>query len=133
MCDHVIAIIDDEALVRDSVQRLVRSMGFEAVQFSTVSEFLASPSKCNVCCIISDVNMPCGNTGIQHLLTSAGREIPIVFMTARRDKAIETTLMKAGAVRVLAKPFLQMELASCIAAALQQTDRRLESTLPLPG
>ena len=134
VCDRVIAIIDDEALVRDSVQRLVRSMGFEAVQFSTVSEFLASPSKCNICCIISDVNMPCCKAGIRDLLASIGNEIPIIFMTARRDQAVEAKLMNTGAVCVLAKPFNQMELASCIDVALQRrSDSRSEPALQSPG
>src|SRR5258707_9594626 len=98
--DPIIAIIDDDLLVRESVQRLVRSMGFRAEQFSSEQEFLASASLASYCCIISDVN---GATGIasrlHHRLPSIGHDIPIIFMTARTDRSM---LMDAGVVHVLA-------------------------------
>jgi len=128
--DQLIAIIDDDGLVRDSVERLVRSMGFIARQFSSVADFLAYPLMYKVCCIISDVNMPDGNTSLlREGLANMGHITPIIFMTGRRDRAREAALMDAGAVHVLAKPFLQREVERCISVALQRTNSRNEPAL----
>jgi FixJ family two-component response regulator len=127
--DDVIAIIDDDELVRDSVQRLVRSMGFKAEQFSSAGEFLACPSMSKVCCIISDVYMPSGNAGFAHPLARFGHDIPIIFMTARPNRAVEGMLMDAGAVHILSKPFPQNEMALCIALALQRTRSRTKDAV----
>ena len=124
MEDRVIAIIDDDVFVRDSVNRLVRSMGYCAEKYSSTEEFLASSSLPDVRCIISDVNLADGTASrLQDRLASIGHDIPIIFMTARLDRAVETMLMKAGAVHVLAKPFHQNDMAFHIAAALQRSCR----------
>ena len=121
MDDYLIAIIDDDALVLDSVGRLVRSMGFNSEQFFSVEKFLAFPFICKACCIISDVNMPDGNTSrLRDRLAMMGHDVPIIFMTGRRDRALAKMLMDAGAVHVLAKPFLRKDLEHCIAVALQR-------------
>jgi len=122
--DQIIAIVDDDALVRQSVQRLVRSMGFRADQYSSTEEFLGSASLPDVCCIISDVNLANGKASrLQAHLASIGYDLPVVFMTARKDRSVEAKLMQAGAIHVLAKPFSQDEMARCIAAALQRNSR----------
>jgi len=132
--DLIIAIIDDDVLVRESVQRLVRSMGFRAEQFSSEQEFLASPSLAKYCCIISDVNGATGiATQLHRRLPSIGHDIPIIFMTARLDQSTENMLTGAGVVHVLAKPFQQIEMSQCIAAALQRTHAARNPALPSAG
>ena len=128
MGDPVIAIIDDDVFVRDSVNRLVRSMGYCAEKYSSTEEFLASGSLLDIRCIISDVNLADGTASrLQGRLASLGHDIPIIFMTARPDRAVETMLMKAGAVHVLAKPFHQKDMAFHIATALQRQRRNVGS------
>src|SRR5262245_39854914 len=91
--DRVIAIIDDEALVRDSVKRLVRSMGYRAENFSSTEELLATGSLRDTCCIISDVISADGTASrLQDLLASIGYDIPIIFMTGRVNPAVKIML-----------------------------------------
>jgi len=133
--DRIIAIIDDDALVRDSVNRLVRSMGYYAETFSSNEELLAANSLQDICCIISDVNSADGTASrIQDLLASIGYDIPIIFMTGRLNPTVKIMLMAAGAVHVLAKPFNQNNLAFHITAALQRQYRNtVAPTSPPPG
>ena len=122
MSAPAIAIIDDDMLVRESVQRLVRSMGYETELFSSPEEFLAT-SVPDIGCVISDVIMADGrHTGLQQGLALAGRDIPIIFMTARPSPSVVATLMRAGAIDVLAKPFHQKQIASCIESALKMVE-----------
>ena len=124
MDDRIIAIIDDDALVRDSVTRLIRSMGYRAEKFSSTEELLAAGSLRDTCCIISDVTSADGTTSrLQDLVASTGCDIPIIFMTGRLNPAMKMMLMAAGAVHVLAKPFNQSDIAFHIAAALQRQHR----------
>jgi FixJ family two-component response regulator len=121
MNNSLIAIIDDDALVRMSVQRLVRSMNFKAAQFTSPDEFLESGYLQDVRCVICDVHIAGGSSELlQHRLTSIGYDIPIVFMTALPDRAKQEQMLAAGAICVLTKPFHQDEMASCIAAAFKR-------------
>lgn len=124
MEDQIVAIIDDDALVRDGVMRLIRSMGYRAETFSSTEELLAIDDLRDISCIISDVISADGTTSrLQDLLASNGYDIPIIFMTGRLNPAVEMKLMAAGAVRVLAKPFNQNDMAFHIAAALKRQYR----------
>jgi FixJ family two-component response regulator len=116
--DQIIAIIDDDSLVRDSVERLVRSMGYRARTFASTEEFLTSGLLDDVCCVISDVDLANGRaSGLPDHLASIGYGIPVIFMTGRPAR---TVLVGVGAVQVLAKPFHQKDMAHHIAAALQR-------------
>jgi FixJ family two-component response regulator len=120
-----IAIIDDDALVRDGIRRLVTSLNYSATTFSSTDEFLASSSAPNVGCIISDVQMAGSNARqLQKRIDAIGCKAPIVFITALLSRQLETELMHAGAICVLAKPFNQSQLSHQIAAAfaLYQTE-----------
>jgi FixJ family two-component response regulator len=115
-----IAIIDDDVLVRESVRRLVRSLGYEAELFASPEEFISSGMP-EIDAIISDVIMADGrSTDLQQSLASTGQAIPIIFMTARPDPYVVESLMRAGAIRVLIKPFHQKDMATCISVALQK-------------
>src|SRR5262249_39661646 len=111
-------------LVRDSVKRLVQSMGYRAEKFVSTEEFLATGSLRDTCCIISDVISADGTASrLQDLLTSIGYDIPVIFMTGRLSPAMKMMLMAAGAVHVLPKPFSQNDMAFHIASALRRGDR----------
>ena len=116
----IIAIIDDDLLVRESVARLVNSMSYRAKAFASVNEFLASDHASNVRCIISDVQMPGSDPRkFQKRLAASGYKIPLVFMTALPSPALKAQLMDGGAICVLSKPFHQKEMTCCIAVALE--------------
>lgn len=116
----MIAVIDDAPLVRESVQRLVSSMGFQAEQFSSLDDFFASSLCRKARCIISDVGVG-GSTSkrLHQRLTSRGLDIPVIFMTALPSQARDKKLVEDGAIRVLPKPFRGTTLEDCIRAALQ--------------
>lgn len=117
----IIAIIDDDALVRESVQRLVGSLDYLARTFSSVDEFLVCDVIVNVKCIISDVHMVGSSAKrLREQLTAIGCGAHLIFMTALPSQQMNEALLGAGAICVLAKPFRQNEIARCIATALEQ-------------
>jgi FixJ family two-component response regulator len=123
MDNFMIAIIDDDAFVRESVRRLINSMNFKAEQFSSPDELLRSEHLQHVQCVICDVQIAGDSTEpfLNHL-TAIGCDIPVIFMTALNDRAKEEQLLAAGAIGVMIKPFHQTEIADCIALALGRRD-----------
>jgi FixJ family two-component response regulator len=101
----VIAIVEDDASVRNAMQNLVRSLGFIACMFASAEDFLQSPRLNDMACVIADVQMP-GMSGVelQSRLLSRGCRTPIIFITAFHDDAIRARAMQAGAVCFLHKP-----------------------------
>lgn len=114
-----IAIIDDDAFVRASTSRLVRSLGYTAYTFASAMEFLQSGRLNDASCIISDVRMP-GMSGIElhaHLV-SHGHRVPFVFITAFPEQAGLERAVEAGAIGLLTKPFDGASLIACLDTAL---------------
>src|SRR5262249_24670885 len=95
----LVAIVDDDESVRESLPDLIRQVGFEARAFSSGLEFLASPVLDQARCLILDIAMP-GMTGfdVQRELASRKRNIPIIFITATADKTLRPRLLAGGAV-----------------------------------
>ena len=116
-----IAIVDDDESVRVSTRFLVESLGFETLAFESAEDFLQSKEASRSACVISDVNMP-GLSGVelQRRLRAGGCNVPMIFMTAFPDEAIEKRAMKAGAVCYLSKPFDGRTLIECLERALRQ-------------
>jgi FixJ family two-component response regulator len=115
-----IAIVDDDASVRDAADSLFRSMGILAVAFPSAEDFLNSGCVQQTSCLVVDVHLP-GMGGLQlscHL-ASIGCPIPVVFMTACSDEHLSSDAVAAGALSLLTKPFSEQELV-----------RALESCLP---
>jgi FixJ family two-component response regulator len=117
--DPVVIIVDDDAAVRKSLERLVRSVGLRAETFASAPEFLQRDPADNPCCLVLDVRMP-GVSGLalQETLSAAGRRLPIIFITGHGDIAMSVLAMKAGAVDFLAKPFHDQDLLEAIQEAL---------------
>ena len=82
MSPPIIAIVDDDASVREAIKGLVRSLGYNASTFASADEFLKSDKVDDTSCIITDLQMP-GLSGIdlQDLLIARGHRIPIIFIT----------------------------------------------------
>ena len=116
----VISIIDDDELVRDAVQSLVRSLGYLARSFASARDYLTSDSVWASSCLITDVQMP-GMSGaqLQEQLIADYNPTPIIFMTAYFDEKVRTRLLKAGGYGYLKKPLDEKALVQCIEKALK--------------
>ena len=117
----LVCVVDDDALIRDSTVRLIRSFGFRVEAFASAEEFGNSGYLEETACLILDVRMP-GMDGLelQHRLSEAGERIPIVFITAHADDEQERRAMEAGAVGFLYKPFSQESLLQAVRSALAE-------------
>ena len=115
----LISIVDDDESIREATKGLVRSLGYDAVSFSSAIEFLMSGSGDETSCLITDVRMP-GVSGIelQRRLISLGCRVPTIFITAFPEEAARRTALTAGAVGFLDKPFSEQSLVQCLKVAL---------------
>ena len=114
-----IAVVDDDASVRKSLNRLFRSAGIEAVAFASAKDFLKALPTLGPACLVLDVHMP-GMDGIALQAELAKREskVPIVFITAHDDQKIREKAFDAGAADFLAKPFDYANLIEVVEAAM---------------
>jgi FixJ family two-component response regulator len=129
----VIAIVDDDESVRRSLQRLIRSAGWEVESFASAQEFLDRPSVEMPSCLVLDLQLP-GPSGLdlQKRMAETGMQTPIVFLTGHGNIPATVQAMKAGAVEFLTKPVDDQELFTAIEEAIerdrktrqQQEDRR---------
>jgi FixJ family two-component response regulator len=117
----LIAIVDDDESVRESVSSLVRSAGFGTRVFASAEEFLNSAHLRDTACLILDLRMP-GMSGLelQSRLSAADHRIPIIFITAQRGEGDRMQALKAGAVDFLHKPFSEKALLEAVDMALQR-------------
>jgi FixJ family two-component response regulator len=116
----MIAVIDDDESVRESLPDLLTQLGFAARAFGSAEEFLASGTIDQTECLILDVAMP-GMSGpeLQRELQQRGDVTPIVFITARMDDNVRPRLLQQGAVECLFKPFSESALLEALHAALR--------------
>jgi FixJ family two-component response regulator len=115
----VIAIIDDDPFVRQATDSLVQSLGYRAAAFASAEVFLQSSCIHETTCLISDVQMP-GLSGVdlQRVLIAQGIKIPMIFITAYFDERIRQSVMEAGALGYLSKPFEEESLIELLQSAL---------------
>lgn len=117
--EPVVYIVDDDAGVREGLDSLVRSVGFQVRTFASATDFLRGPHPDAPGCLVLDIRMP-GVSGLdlQRELTEAGVPIPIIFITGHGDIPMTVQAMKAGAVEFLTKPFREQELLEAIQQAV---------------
>jgi FixJ family two-component response regulator len=110
-----ILVIDDDADLRNSLGRLLRSVGLNARLFASVSDFLNSEPSDGPSCLVLDVRLP-GQSGLefQRELVAAGRELPIVFITGHGDIPMSVQAMKGGAIEFFTKPIRDQEFLDAI-------------------
>jgi FixJ family two-component response regulator len=115
----LISIVDDDDSVRNSLNNLIRSVGFCAQGFSSAEAFLNSSELHDTACLILDVRMP-GMSGLelQHQLTVTHCRIPIILITSHEDDDARARALGAGAVAFLYKPFREEALLKAIDSAL---------------
>jgi FixJ family two-component response regulator len=117
----IVFIIDDDASVRKSLSRLLRSAGFEVETFATAEQFLEREHYDGIGCLVLDVRMP-GISGIdlQGELSKADYSMPIIFITGHGNIPMGVQAMKKGAVDFLAKPFDDEELLQAVREAVDK-------------
>jgi RNA polymerase sigma factor (sigma-70 family) len=123
-----VLIIDDDPEFRDSVVRLLRTVGLRTLQFSSVHDFLKADPPEGPTCLVLDVRMP-GRSGLelQRDLAAANRQVPIIFITAHADVPMTVQAMKGGAIEFLTKPFRDQDLLDAVEAGLARDRARRES------
>ena len=116
----LVAVVDDDESVRESLPDLLKEFGLGARTFSSPEEFLASDCVDQTQCLILDIAMP-GMTGpdLQRELKLRGQEIPIIFITASTDRTVRRRLLEQGAVECLFKPFSDTALLEAVNSALR--------------
>src|ERR1700751_5357061 len=114
-------VIDDDTLVRASIQGLLKSVSLRSEAFATAREFLRSKRPDAPSCLILDVRLP-GVNGLdfQRELADADILIPIIFITGHGDIPMSVKAMKSGAVEFLTKPFRDQDLLDAIHQALDR-------------
>jgi FixJ family two-component response regulator len=117
-------IIDDDASVRTSLERLLRSAGFDVETFATAELFLEREHYDGIGCLVLDVRMP-GISGIdlQNELSKADYSMPIVFITGHGNIPMGVQAIKKGAVDFLAKPFDDEELLQAVREAIEKDNQ----------
>jgi len=124
----LILVIDDDPALRESVGRLLRSVGLDARLFASVSDFLQSDRPNGPTCLVLDIRLP-GQRGLdfQRELGAANIEIPIIFITAHGDIPMSVQAMKGGAIEFLTKPFRDQDLIDAIHLGLARDRARREN------
>lgn len=117
----LISIVDDDDSVREALRSLIGSVGFHAEAFGSAEEFLSSSYVAGTDCLITDVRMPGGMSGLelQERLHAANSSIPMIFISAHDDGDARARALKAGAVDFLQKPFSEDSLLGAIGASLR--------------
>ena len=118
----LISIVDDDDFFRNSLDNLIRSVGFRVQGFSSAEAFLNSDQVRDTACLILDVRMP-GMSGLQlqRQIVAANWRIPIIFITSYADGDARAKALEAGAVDYLYKPFREEDLINAIDAALKHS------------
>jgi DNA-binding response OmpR family regulator len=126
--NSTVLIIDDDADLRASVGRLLRSLGIDVQLFASISDFLKSDLPDGPTCLVLDVRLPDqSGLDLQRELASANRKIPIIFITGYGDIPMSVEAMKGGAIEFLTKPFRDQDLLNAIQLGLARDRVRRES------
>ncbi len=116
----LVSVVEDDRFFRDSMGRLMRSLGYTVEAFPSAADFLASPRLAETACLIADVHMP-AMTGVElyrHLI-EAGYTIPTILVTAYPDDVDRARALNDGVVCYLRKPVDEQHLIRCLRAALE--------------
>ena len=127
-----VLIIDDDADLRNSVGRLLRSVGLNAQLFASIPDFLKTECPNTPACLVLDIRLP-GKSGLdfQRELATANIHLPIVFITGHGDIPMTVQAMKGGAIEFLTKPFRDQDLLDAIQLGLKRDRSRRKNETAL--
>lgn len=125
----LVSVVEDDRFFRESMGRLMRSLGYSVEAFSTAADFLASRRLVETACLIADVHMP-AMTGLElhRRLIKAGHTIPTILVTAYPDEDVGARALEDGVVCYLRKPIDQEHFMRCVRAALHSGDAEEEDS-----
>ena len=115
----LVSVVEDDRFFRESMRRLMRSLGYAVEVFSSAADFLSSPHFSETACLIADVHMP-AMTGIElhRYLIKAGHAIPTILMTANPNEGDRSRALNEGVLCYLRKPVDAQVLIRCLDGAL---------------
>jgi FixJ family two-component response regulator len=127
-----ILVVDDDPLIRDSLDMLFRSMDFSVQSYGSAQELLAASLPATPACLVMDVRMP-KMSGLEcgRLLADRGVDIPIIFLTAHGDIPMSVAAMKTGAIDFLTKPVRGQDLLDAVNVGLVHAAERQASNAAL--
>ena len=130
--NSTVLVVDDDPDLRESVGRLLRSVGMNARLFASISDFLKSDLPDGPTCLVLDVRFP-GQSGLelQRELAAPDRSLPIIFVTGHGDIPMSVQAMKSGAIEFLTKPFRDQDLLDAIQLGLSRDRARRDNDLAL--
>jgi FixJ family two-component response regulator len=120
--NYLICVVDDDRSFRDSMRRLLNSLGYMVAAYPSAAEFLASPRLTAAACLVADVHMP-ATSGVElyrHLIR-IGRTIPTILVTAYPDDKVRKHMLREGVVCYLRKPLEEAELIACLRSAVSRS------------
>ena len=118
----IVFVVDDDISVRESLELMIRTAGWEPVIFASAREFLAHPRTLAPSCLVLDVSLPDLNgLDLQKRIATDRADMPIIFITGYGDVPMTVQAMKAGAVEFLTKPFSDDVLLDAIRNALERS------------
>ena len=114
-----VSVVEDDRFFRESMERLMRSLGYTTETFSSAADFLASPRLAETACLIADVHMP-AMTGLElyRHLVDTGRAVPTILVTAYPNDSDRVRALNDGVLCYLHKPVDEQRLVECLRAAL---------------
>jgi FixJ family two-component response regulator len=119
----LVSVVEDDLFFRESMKRLMRSLGYTVETFSSGADFLASPSLLETACLISDVQMPLmGGIELYRNLIDTGHRIPTILITAYPNVADRDRALEDGAVCYLSKPVDEKRLIGCLRKVLETNE-----------
>jgi FixJ family two-component response regulator len=119
----LVSVVDDDQYCRESMCRLMRSLGYTADFFSSAAEFLASPRLAETACLIADIHMP-AMTGLElyRRLVDTGHTIPTILVTAFPNDVDRARALNDGVMCYLRKPVEEAHFTRCVREALRSAD-----------
>src|SRR5262245_47683150 len=126
----LVLVVEDDAHIREAVSDLLRSVGVEAMCFSSTQMLLEANLPDRPGCLVLDIRLP-GASGLdlQEQLAANGNKMPIIFMTGHGDIPMTVRAMKAGAVDFLTKPFRDQDLLDAVTMAIERDRARRKTAL----
>jgi len=119
--EAIIAVVDDDEAVRLGLSSLLRSLGYVVMTFASGQDFLRSPHRGDVSCLVSDIQIP-GMSGLElhDRLVATNTPIPTILITGYPDNEARKHALDAGVLCYLKKPLVYDELLACIKTTLSQ-------------
>jgi FixJ family two-component response regulator len=118
----IVAVVDDDPRLRESLESLIESAGFTVKVFQLAEEFLQESFLVETNCLITDVRMPgMGGLELQCRVRLERPDLPVIFMTAHHDDGVQQRALDGGAACFIHKPFDAQDLLGAVRTALSRS------------